>query len=154
MHATINPKADNRTQWRGNGGVTMSRVDKLVLHISDPVAGLPTLTSSQTLTFNPWLPRSQRWRQHHPISGSASTLRWHLQDQPGLLPKSRSSRIVTQAGRTASPGSPTSLRMPVDEHDRVACAGSFPPTLQYMCICGGVLRRSCERGLAGITTRH
>jgi hypothetical protein len=68
------PDADTSTQWRGQGGATMPDVDKLLLHTTEST-GWPAYPDFQpTLTFNPWKPRGQRWRQHLPINGAASTL--------------------------------------------------------------------------------
>lgn len=73
-HATRYPGADQTTQWRGAGGVTMTTVNKLLLHTTEST-GWPSYPSfAPTLTFNPWKPRGQRWRQHYPINGSATTL--------------------------------------------------------------------------------
>lgn len=74
-HETLYPGADRAAQWRGNGGVTMASVSKVVLHTTES-AGWPEYPSFQpTLTFHPFKPRGERWRQHLPINGSASTLR-------------------------------------------------------------------------------
>lgn len=72
--APLYPGADRTSQWRGSGGTTMKTVDKLLLHTTES-RGWPAYPSFQpTLTFNPWMGRGFRWRQHLPINGSASTL--------------------------------------------------------------------------------
>lgn len=69
------PGADHKHQWGGQGGTTMSHVNKLLLHTTE-TAGWPGYGSFYpTLTYHPWLDHGQRWRQHHPINGSASTLK-------------------------------------------------------------------------------
>lgn len=73
-HARTYPGADRETQWRGVDRPTMSSVDKLLLHTTES-AGWPSYpTFSPTLTFNPWKPRGQRWRQHCYINQAATTL--------------------------------------------------------------------------------
>jgi hypothetical protein len=73
-HSTRYPGADRTRQWGGAGGTTMPKVTKLLLHTTES-SGWPGYGSFYpTLTFNPWLERGKRWRQHHPINGSASTL--------------------------------------------------------------------------------
>jgi hypothetical protein len=73
-HSKIYPGSDVTTQWRGAGGTTMPTVNKLLLHTTES-SGWPAYpTFEPTLTYHPFKPRGQRWRQHHPINGSASTL--------------------------------------------------------------------------------
>lgn len=75
--ARFYPGADRTSQNFGNGNVTMGGVTKLVLHTTEtrswPAYG--GSAGNPTLTFNPWLPRGKRWRQHVPLNGSATTLK-------------------------------------------------------------------------------
>lgn len=73
-HATIYPGANRTAQWRGSGGATMPKVTKLLLHTTESPSWPAYPSFQPTLTFHPWKPRGQRWRQHLPINGSASTL--------------------------------------------------------------------------------
>lgn len=75
MHDRFYPGADAKTQWRGSGGITMSKIDKLLLHTTETRSWPSYPTFAPTLTFNPFAPRGRRWRQHYPINGSASTLK-------------------------------------------------------------------------------
>lgn len=68
------PPADRTTQWFGPGGITMPRIDKLVLHTTETAGGWPGYGGgaiAPTLTYEPW---RHAWRQHLPIDGSARTL--------------------------------------------------------------------------------
>ena len=68
------PGADTTTQWRGDGRPTMDAVDKLLLHTTESGSWPSYPSFFPTLTFNPWKPRGQRWRQHCNINQASTTL--------------------------------------------------------------------------------
>lgn len=80
MAATKYPGADTTTQWlskrpTGEERPTMPAVDKLLLHTTES-SGWPSYpTFFPNLTFNPWKPRGQRWRQHCNINQASTTLK-------------------------------------------------------------------------------
>ncbi|WP_375431902.1 hypothetical protein [uncultured Friedmanniella sp.] len=68
------PPADLRSQWFGEGAITMPRIDKLVLHTTESAGGWPGYQGgaiTPTLTYEPW---RHAWRQHLPVNGSARAL--------------------------------------------------------------------------------
>ncbi len=74
VNARFYPPADRHTQWHGEGGVAMPRIDKLVLHTTESAGGWPGYQGgaiTPTLTYEPW---QHAWRQHLPINGSARAL--------------------------------------------------------------------------------
>lgn len=74
-HAKLYPSADQSIQWRGNDRPTMPAVDKLLLHTTESGTWPSYPTNFPTLTFNPWKPRGQRWRQHCFINQAATSLK-------------------------------------------------------------------------------
>jgi hypothetical protein len=74
------PKANTTAQWFEDKfpRVTMNPVSKLLLHTTESGKGWPGYDSgavAPTITYNPWLPASQRWRQHCYLDRSARSLR-------------------------------------------------------------------------------
>ena len=74
------PGADITTQWfsrrpTGEERPTMAAIDKLLLHTTES-SGWPSYPSFfPNLTFNPWRPRGQRWRQHCNVNQASTTLK-------------------------------------------------------------------------------
>lgn len=73
------PKANTTAQWFEDlfPRVTMNPVSKLLLH-STETSGWPGYdggATAPTVTYHPWLPAGQRWRQHCYLDRSARALR-------------------------------------------------------------------------------
>jgi murein DD-endopeptidase MepM/ murein hydrolase activator NlpD len=72
MPETNLPGANRTVQWKPQfGGITMARIDKIVLHTTETLGwpGYPNFAPQ--LTVDPWI---QQTRQHMPLNVSASTL--------------------------------------------------------------------------------
>lgn len=73
-HAQNYPGANRSAQWGGTGRPNMSMINKVLLHTTETASWPGYGSFYPTLTFNPWLARGSRWRQHYPVGDAATTL--------------------------------------------------------------------------------
>lgn len=77
-HARKYPPASTTAQWFEPlfSRATFSVIDKLLLHTTETSnwPGYDSGAKAPTLTYNPWVPAGQRWRQHNWLNTSARAL--------------------------------------------------------------------------------